>query len=376
MTTGNGGWAIEARQRDTLRLILLLLLGIGAAYVMALMLWPLLPAIAISAVLAVLVYPVYRPLPKLLRSRPWAAGLGTIAVFFLLILPAVALGVMVGHEIANGIGAIRDQAAGLLHSEGALARRFQRIASYVGLDPGAAWDAVGEQLQRLAGVLANRTLGFLSGLAGWLLQAGAALFTLYYLLRDGDAMVARIERLIPLPQRESALLVRRARDVMFATVFGSVVVAIAQGVLGGLAFAALGLPGAALWGAVIALLSLLPVVGAPFVWVPAGVLLLLSGHVARGIVLLAFGALVISTVDNLLRALLVGGRAQLHPLIVFFSVLGGIFVFGAAGVLVGPVVFVVALAVVDLARAALEPDSTTDPADANGSAAVGDPRVR
>ncbi len=346
---------VDADQRSLLRLFMVLLLGVGATYVMARMLWPLLPAIAVSAVVAVLVYPLYLPFRQAIGSRPVSAGLATVAVFFLLVLPAAALSVLVGHEIVTGIDVMRERAAGLLHTQGVLAQRFQRIAAEIGLDPANAWGTLGEQLQRVAGVLANRTLGFLSGLAGWLLQTGAALFTLYYLLRDGDNLVDRIERTIPLDARQSALLVERAREVMFATVYGNVAVALAQGALGGLAFAVLGLPGAALWGAVIALLSLLPVVGATIVWLPAGLLLLFDGEIGRGIALLAFGSLVISTVDNLLRALIVGGRAQMHPLVVFFSVLGGIFLFGAAGVLVGPVVFVLALAVLDIARRALEP---------------------
>jgi predicted PurR-regulated permease PerM len=229
-----------------------------------------------------------------------------------------------------------------------------------GLQPGQLEGALSEQVQHLLGVLVARTVGLFTGLGGWLLQAGVALFTLYYLLRDGESLVARLRWLLPLAPQLNERLFRQAYEVTHATIYGNVMVAFVQGLLGGTIFWILGIPSPAVWGTLMGLLSLLPVVGAFLVWIPAAVMLLLSGHIMRGVILLAFGTFIISTIDNVLRALLVGGRAQMHPLIVFFSVLGGLLLFGAVGLLLGPVLFVVSLTLIEVARRSLDGTATLD----------------
>ncbi len=194
----------------------------------------------------------------------------------------------------------------------------------------------------------------ISGFGGWLLQASASVFTLFFFLRDGESIVERLRWLLPVDPSQTDRLLSQAREVIFATVFGNVSVAATQGLLGGLAFLAVGLPSAALWGTVMGVLSLLPLIGATLIWFPAGVWLIANGEVAGGVGLLAFGALVISSVDNFLRALLVGGRTELHPLVVFFSVLGGVALLGAAGVILGPVLFAVAVSLLEMARTAVD----------------------
>ena len=210
--------------------------------------------------------------------------------------------------------------------------------------------------QQLVDRLAGRTLGLFTGIGGWLIQAGIALFTLYYLLRDGDALVRHLKWLLPLEPALNDRLFQRASEIIRASIFGTFVVAAAQGTLGGLIFWILGISAPIVWGTAMTMLSLLPMVGPGFIWVPAALVLLATGHILRGLLLLAFGALIIATIDNVLRAWLVSGRAQLHPLLVFFSVVGGLFVFGAPGVFVGPVLVVVALTLIDTARLTMEPD--------------------
>lgn len=341
----------------TIRLLVLIGLGIGAGWIIAKLLWPFLPGIVASAVLATLFYPAQRHIRRHLRHPSAAALAGTTIVFFLILLPIVALSIVLAGEVAVGLERVGNAAAGILAPEGQVSRWFRGAAQRFGVDAIAAEATLSAQVEQFAGSLAGRTLGLLSGLGGWLLQAGIALFTLYYLLRDGDYVVDAVKWLFPLRAEDSEHLVNRALEVTYATVYGNVVVAIVQGSLGGLAFLLLGLPAPALWGTVMGVFSLLPAIGAFLVWMPAGAYLVLTGEVLRGLGLLAFGALVISTVDNLLRAVLVSGRAQLHPLIVFFSVLGGLVVFGATGIFIGPVLFVLSLALVEMARLAIEPDT-------------------
>ena len=338
---------------DVLSRVVLVAMGGLATLLMGLMLWPFLPALATAAALAMLVPPRLRART---RRRSVVSFLATAAIFLLILLPAAGLGIVIGNEIAEAMQWLSREGPSLLHRrESAFSRWIAPAANALGLDPDAVLTAGSQELELLARTLPGRAIGVLSGLGGWLFQGGIALFTLYYLLKDGDDIVLAIERVFPFEEAQADRLLARSAEVMRATIYGNVLVALVQGTLGGIAFAVLGIGGAALWGALMAVLSLLPVIGPVVVWVPAVIILLLSGRTVAALLLLAWGALVVSTVDNILRAILVGGRAQMHPLVVFFSVIGGIVVFGAAGILLGPVVFVAAYLVIVMARESLGP---------------------
>ena len=343
------------------QLAILLAMAGGAVYLIVRLLAPFLPALVTSAVLAVLVYPAYGRFEAWLGRRGrWAgdrnvaAFVGTVVVFFVILVPLLGLSLVLVQQIAGGVDWAAGQIASMLGPGGTLRGWVAAGADRLGVDEARIAESLGTQLQGLVSLLTARTLSFLSGLGGWLLQAGAALFTLFYLLRDADGIVRVVQWLVPLEEAQTDRLFDRARDVIHATVYGNIAVAAVQGGLGGLAFWILGIPAAALWGTVMGVLSLLPVISAPLVWLPAGLLLVVQGRVAEGVGLLLFGALVISTVDNYLRAVLVSDRARLHPLAVFFSVLGGLFLFGAVGLFVGPVLFVVGVSLVEMARLAVE----------------------
>jgi predicted PurR-regulated permease PerM len=333
-------------------------LAVGAVYLLAIMLWPFLPAIVISAVLAVLVFPAYRKVRARLRGKQLAPMFTTIIVFFLVLLPALGVSLLLLEELRAGIAWVSAGSTEILGPASWIREWLNRIAERLGLHPTDIGAAIARQAQQLATTFAGRTVSLLTGLGGGLLQAGIAIFTLFYLLRDGEALVAHLKWLIPLESALSDRLFRRANEIIHATVFGSLIVAFAQGTLGGLAFWALGIRAPVVWATIMGMLSLLPAIGPGFVWVPTSVLLLVSGHPIKALALLAFGTLVIATVDNVLRAILVSDRAELHPLVVFFSVLGGLFVFGAAGIFIGPVFFVLALTLIEMARLTMEPPAS------------------
>lgn len=336
--------------------MVVLVLGLGAAYLIGLLLWPFAPAILTSATLAALVYPAYERLEEWVGQRDVAALIGTTVLFFAILIPLVGLSLVLVDELRAGIRQLTLQISGPLAPESAMRRWLETAGGYLGLEPEEVTAQLGQQMEQVPSLLADRTLSFLSGLGGWLLQAGVALFAIFYLLRDGRGIVKMLRWLIPLDPAYTDRLLRRTLEVTYATMYGNVVVALVQGGLVGLAFWAAGVAAPVLWGTVVAVFALLPIVGAPFVWLPAAVILLLQGRTTEGIGLIAFGILVVGTVDNLLRAILVSGRAQLHPLIVFFSVLGAIFLFGAVGILIGPMLFVVCLSLIETARLMLEPE--------------------
>lgn len=361
-----------APSTSLLRRAVIVGIGVAAGVLLGRMLWPFLPALASSAAIALLVFPLYRRYERRLGHRSIAAFTATALIFLLGVVPAFALGLVLVNEIAQGLEWLQRDAGRIWSADGPVGRWLGGMAPTFGLEPAAVTAAVGDQLGEMARRLVDRGFLFLTEMGRWLLQASAALFSLYYMLKDGDTIVAFVKRLLPLESAQTDRLFRRAGEVTRATLYGNVLVALVQGALGGLAFALLGIPGAALWGTLMAMLSLLPVIGPPVVWLPAVAILLLDGRPLAGIALLAFGVLVISTIDNVLRAILVSDRAQLHPLVVFFSVLGGLVVFGGAGILIGPVLFIAAYMLVEIALDALDGDGTAalDPYDARAPGAA------
>ena len=173
-------------------------------------------------------------------------------------------------------------------------------------------------------------------------------FVLYYLLKDQDKIIKRLMKLSPLKDQQERLLLKNFTAVSRATIKGSLVVAAIQGVLMSLGFWAVGVSSVVLWGVITAFLSLLPALGSGIVWLPGGIILLLIGNLWQGIFILAFGAIVVSSVDNLLRPKLVGNQASLHPLLVLLATLGGVTLFGIAGVIIGPILVAFLVTLLDI----------------------------
>lgn len=338
--------------------ILLILVGVG---IIARLIWPFFAGLVLAVVLATLVRPWHcrMVLPRL-RERPsLSAAITTGVLLLLILLPLTGLAFLVGAEAAALLQWLTAGHGAETTTAGAQ-NTLARLAIRMGMDPQTAVVFLTEQGRRVAELVVAKTLGFLSGIPGVLLQLGVALFVLFYLLRDGDKFMIAIRRMIPLdPERREEVLARAA-EITHATVYGTVVVALVQGTLGGITFRLLGLQAATLWGTIMGVLALIPMVGPPLVWIPTSIYLVITGSVMRGVVLAAIGALVIGTVDNLLRAIFVSGRAEVHSLVVFLSVLGGVFVFGAPGIVVGPVLFVIALIAIDMGRLAIEEGRAKD----------------
>jgi predicted PurR-regulated permease PerM len=173
--------------------------------------------------------------------------------------------------------------------------------------------------------------------AGWLIM----FFMLFFLVRDRVRMLSAVERLLPLSRAETREVFDVTVDTVHATIWGTVAVGLIQGTLGGLVFWWLELPAPFVWGAVMAVLSVLPVLGAAIVWLPVSGYLALNGQWNDAVVLAFFGAIVIGLIDNLLYPLIVKDRLHLHAVPVFVSIIGGLIVFGASGVVIGPLLIAV-----------------------------------
>jgi predicted PurR-regulated permease PerM len=186
---------------------------------------------------------------------------------------------------------------------------------------------------------------------GLISQAGVLLLALFFFLQDEAILLAGARSLLPLSPGETDALIARVSATVRATVYGRLVIGIVQGTLGGLIFALVGLPAALFWGTVMMLLSLLPVFGSFLVWVPASLVLVAQGHWIRGIIVAVWGLVIIHPVDNLLYPVLVGERIGLHPLVLFVAFVGGLVVFGPAGLIIGPCLMALAAGISDVWRA-------------------------
>ncbi|MFW6093943.1 MAG: AI-2E family transporter [Pseudomonadota bacterium] len=270
-----------------------------------------------------------------------ASALTLLGIVLLIVLPLLLLALAVTNEVAWLIGAIErgevDVAAPVQWFRSTLPTLFE-YAGNLGFDPESLRGNIanfavvtGRWLAANALQIGQNTVQFLIGLT-------LMLYLLFFFLRDGHALVERLIEILPLGDVRERHLFARFAEVVRATVKGTFVIAAVQGAIGGIAFAALGLEGAVLWGALMAVSSLLPVVGPALVWLPAAIMLLTTGDVVKGIVLIVVGALVIAAADNLLRPVLVGRDIRMPDYLVLLATLGGLAVFGITGLVIGPLI--------------------------------------
>ena len=323
-----------------------------ALYLCWLMVQPFAPVILWATVLAVVFYPMHRRIRARVRTPTAAAILSTISVVVLILLPATFITIAVVRELA---GAADSLQAGVQRLSSAstvpgLGWVLDKIRGYVDIDPVAAQKFLADRLQGLGGTLAANTLLVVGGAVGAVVQMVLVVFTLFYLFRDGDRIRRAMYDVLPVERMQMHDIAARTRDVIGATIYGVLVISAIQGTLGTVIFSILGLPSPLLWGVVMFFLSMIPMAGAFLVWVPAAIYLALTGSYVKAIVLVAWGIVVIGSIDNFLSPRLVGRRARLHELLIFFAVLGGLQVFGVLGVVLGPVVVAITLALIDLVR--------------------------
>ncbi len=336
-------------EREEDRFLLILISAVSIA--LALLIRPLFGAILWAVILAIMFRPLNdRIAASLGRRRAAASAITLLVIVLLVVAPAVGLGFAIVDQLV-GIYT-RIQAGGV-----DLDRIFRQIEA--GLPDWAVTmlrhngfgdlDAAREQLVGwVAGgfqTIASRALLFSQGAFAFLLGLGVALYLAFFLLKDGDRIAARMKRTTPLSESLWDEFTGRIVSVIRATVKGSFVVAAVQGALGGLIFWILGIEGALLWSIAMGILSLIPAIGSGFVWVPVALYLLLSGAWVKGVVLLLFGFFVIGLVDNILRPILVGRDTKMPDYVIFISTIGGIQLFGINGVVVGPMIAALFIAV-------------------------------
>ncbi len=313
------------------------------------MLQPFLSVILWATVLVILFHPVHKRLRLRIR-QPWLAALVSCVLVILIILVPVALVTLaVVNELSSAVVTVQQALDYVLdpNSRGT-GPILNFLSQYIDINHLRSEEFLVERIKGASGQLAGRTLGFIGGLVGAVVQTFFTIFTMYYFFRDGDNISRTVRDWLPLERDQADSIMLRTREVIDASVYGVITIAIIQGTLGGLAFWVLGLRSAIIWAVVMTFLSMVPMLGAFIVWVPAAIYLALTGHYVKALFLAVWGTLVIGMIDNFLRPKLVGSRTRLHELLIFFSVLGGLNVFGVLGVVLGPVVLAITLALIDV----------------------------
>jgi predicted PurR-regulated permease PerM len=327
----------NTRERFSQLVFYALIILIG--YLTYLVMSPFLASLAWAAVFAVMFHRVHLELsPRLGPSR--AALASTLMAAVLIVAPAVMLVSVIAREVPQAVGYLQEMSQ-------SAPERIQRIWTVVRRHSPAALPEdpaflVREGVQRVLGFLAPHVGGVVADVFATLGSLFVMLFAMFFLLRDGHTLARQVRDLLPLPEAARDRLMTDTRDLIIASVGAGLIVAAAQGAIGGVAYWLLGIKAPVIWGVVMALCSLIPAVGAALVWVPTALWLLLSGDVARGVILMIVGVLGISLADNILRPLLLAGRTTASGLIIFIGLLGGAAAFGFIGLVLGPIVLVTA----------------------------------
>lgn len=319
-----------------------------------------------ATVLAIFVYPWHTRIAAR-HGDTRAAVLMTLTVAVLIIGPGLALMTMFVREGRDALDAFDSQvlADQLNRAELLLERVLALIPGVGALDLAALLEDAGS---RAAGALATRAGGLLADLAIIIVQLFVTLIALFFLLRDAKGIMRRVRMALPFDERRRERMLRQTRDLVFASVATGLAIASVQGFAGGLLFAIVGIGAPVFWGVVMGFLALLPFVGTWLVWMPAGIWLLATGEIGRGIVLLALGATVVASIDNIIRPAVLSGRARMNGLLMFISLLGGVLTFGLLGLVLGPLVVATVTGLLDAYTApplVVERGADTPPAEAS-----------
>lgn len=334
------------------KIFLGLLLGVSLAFLA--ILWPFYGAVFWGAILALLFMPLHRRLLARMPRRHNLAALATLSVCLLIvILPVALISASLVREATALVARLRS---GDLNFGNYLQQILSVMPPWIdellerfGLgDVDAVQARLATAASQISQFVATQAIAIGQNTVHFVVSLGIMLYLLFFLLRDGQALSARIRNALPLDEVHKRDLLTKFTTVIRATVKGNVVVAITQGALGGLIFWILGIQGAVLWATLMAFLSLLPAVGASLIWGPVAIYFLATGAFTQGIVLVAYGIFVIGLVDNLLRPILVGKDTKLPDYVVLISTLGGMSVFGINGFVIGPLIAALFIAAWDL----------------------------
>ena len=327
--------------RDTVNKSVLLLLVVFISAIFLSMIRSFLMAIFLAGIFSALARPLYKRFERWYGGRRAPASLSTlILIVIVVILP---LGTLMGIVTAQAIKVgqtvtpwVQEQ----ISQPGEFHELLNSLPFYDKLAPYSEtiWRKAGELIGTISHFLISSLSAATMGAVNLLFMVFAMLYTMFFFLMDGDKLVHKILYYLPLQDQDEQRILERFTSVTRATLKGTAVIGMLQGCLAGIAFWVVGIPSAVFWGTIMAVLSIIPGIGTALIWGPAVIILAAGGNYLKAGGLGIFCALVIGSIDNLLRPILVGKDTQMHELMIFFGTLGGIIMFGIMGMIIGPIV--------------------------------------
>ena len=355
-------------KKEHIFLIFILFLTFLSIYLLYQILSPFLSSIIWAILLAMVFHPLFQKLQRLLKKREvLSAIMMTLFVLIVIVLPFSLLLASLASEVMDVYHRVEEMIK-IGQLQGYLERIKEipilkwilaRLGQYIDFSQMDPLPLLLKNLKQISTFIFNQTTILLKGFSAFIAGFFFTLLSLYYLFKDGSHLFGRLKEIVPLPSKERDLLIQRFKDMIYATIYGGILIAIIQGLLGGLSFWVLGLPSPIFWGTAMALLSFIPIGGTALIWAPASIFLLIGGAVLKGLILLGLGVCVISMVDNILRPLFISAKTNIHPLLLFFAVLGGIQAFGLIGLVAGPLIATLFLTLIEIYIQGVKPDKTS-----------------
>jgi len=327
---------------------ILILIVIAAVFFA--MLRPFLVSILLAAIIAGLIYPVYGWMRRRIWNQPtFCSIICVVLVLLLIILPLISVLGLLTVQALQFKDAVDDKVKEVIEKGPEWIERLKGhpLAEKIDIEE-INWQAKAAEGAKLLSTLLIKAITKTSqSTFQTVAMSFIMLYTLFYFLIDGPSLLNRIKYLSPLKDEYEDLIIKRFISITKATIKGTIIIGVIQGSMGGIIFAIFGVGSSVFWGTLMVILSIIPGIGAALVWVPAVVIKMLTGHIGPGIGILA-GGMVISVSDNFLRPLLIGKDTKMHALLILFSTLGGIALFGIVGFILGPILAAVFLTVTDI----------------------------
>jgi predicted PurR-regulated permease PerM len=347
----------ESRDETPWKQITLFLLTLGTLILCALILYPFFSAIVGAIVLAIIAQRPYDWLAARIKNRTACATLAVLLLTLALIVPGYFLAQDIGQQALRTIATLRlestqDRVTDYIANRPSLASNIESFSASIDANNVAHSTAV---------FLGSKLATFLGNSVHLITELVVMLFLLFFLFRDRRLAIASLHTLLPLRESETDELLQRVGDTIFASALGRLTIAGVQGLLAGLAFWVLGVPGVILWSLTLMAFAMIPAFGAFLVWGPIAIYLGLNGHWGRAALLAIWGGLIVSTIDNILYPILIGSRLRTHTATILISILGGIALFGVTGIILGPVLFTIASTLLEFWRTRTSPPSSKSP---------------
>ena len=303
--------------------------------------YPYLQYLAFALLLTYMLHPLRRGIQRRFRNRRLVSLLLIVLILVAIILPIIYITSKLVVEIRTTVYIVTVSPNRHVYLE-----KIESLIQRLTREPANLTVYKDRLIKQVEDFLLRAMPDFLGSLSEWLVGFFIMLFVMFYLFQAGSGSFERVRALIPLAPNLKDKLIEEVKNVTWAVVYGQVMTALVQGFLGGLGFLIFGVPSPVLWGFIMILLSFLPLIGTPIIWVPAGILLILSGATFRGIGLLVWGAVLVMNVDNFLKPRLISGKSNIHPIVVLLGVLGGLRLFGFIGLVAGPLILALLIALI------------------------------